>query len=118
MRSIQALNLKSKCFLSGELVLDLSRLFECDMEDLKHELYQARNVVQRRAQCGNDLSSVLEFTSFLEPYKKVFHQLICLCRIALALPESSATCERSFSVLKPININMNNIGVLNKTVLI
>lgn len=97
MRGIQALS-----FLSEEIVLSLACLYDCDIEDLKHELYQARKVVQRRAGCGNELSSVLEFTTFLEPYKEVFQQLFRLCRIALALPVSSATCERSFSVIKLI----------------
>uniref|UniRef100_A0AAX7VMJ6 TTF-type domain-containing protein n=1 Tax=Astatotilapia calliptera TaxID=8154 RepID=A0AAX7VMJ6_ASTCA len=100
MRGIQALNPKSKSFLSEEIVVSLAGLYDCDIEDLKHELYQARKVVQRRAGCGNELSSILGFTTFLEPYKEVFHQLFRLCRIALALPVSSATCERSFSVLK------------------
>uniref|UniRef100_A0A3P8QPS5 TTF-type domain-containing protein n=1 Tax=Astatotilapia calliptera TaxID=8154 RepID=A0A3P8QPS5_ASTCA len=97
MRGIQALNPKSKSFLSEEIVVSLAGLYDCDIEDLKHELYQARKVVQRRAGCGNELSSILGFTTFLESYKEVFHQLFRLCRIALALPVSSATCERSFS---------------------
>lgn len=122
MRGIQALNPKSKSFLSEEIVVSLAGLYDCDIEDLKHELYQARKVVQRRAGCGNELSSVLEFTTFLEPYKEVFHQLFRLCRIALALPVSSATCERSFSVLKLIKNHLrttmtderlSNIGVLS-----
>uniref|UniRef100_A0A3Q4M441 HAT C-terminal dimerisation domain-containing protein n=1 Tax=Neolamprologus brichardi TaxID=32507 RepID=A0A3Q4M441_NEOBR len=122
MRGIQALNPKSKNFLSEEIVVSLAGLYDCDIEDLKHELYQARKVVQRRAGCGNELSSVLEFTTFLEPYKEVFHQLFRLCRIALALPVSSATCERSFSVLKLIKNHLrttmtderlSNIGVLS-----
>ena len=36
MRAIQALNPKSKSFLSEEMVLGLACLCECDLEDLKH----------------------------------------------------------------------------------
>ncbi|XP_026034437.1 zinc finger MYM-type protein 1-like [Astatotilapia calliptera] len=42
MRGIQALNPKSKSFLSEEIVVSLAGLYDCDIEDLKHELYQAR----------------------------------------------------------------------------
>lgn len=122
MKGIQALNPKSKSFLQEETVFSFANIYECDLEDLKHELHQARRVVERKAQSGIDLSSVLEFTVFLEPYKEVFHQLFRLCRIAIALPVSSAGCERSFSALKLIKTHLrttmnderlSNIGVLS-----
>lgn len=96
MRGIQALNPKNKNFLSEETVSSLDSLYECDLDNLKHELYQASRVVERKAQCGNELSSVLEFTTFIEPYKDVFYQLFILCCIAISLPISSASCEHSF----------------------
>uniref|UniRef100_A0A3B4WFJ0 TTF-type domain-containing protein n=1 Tax=Seriola lalandi dorsalis TaxID=1841481 RepID=A0A3B4WFJ0_SERLL len=122
MRGIQALNPKGEIFLEERTVLRLACLFDCDVEDLKHELYQTKKVIQRKAQCGTELSSILDFTSFLEPYKEVFHQLFRLCRIAIALPVSSANCERSFSALKLIKNHfrttmnddrLGNIGVLS-----
>lgn len=100
MIGIQALNIKSKIFLLEETVLSLVSLYECDRENLKHELHQARRVVQRKAQCGNELSSVLEFTIFIESYKKVLSAFLLMS----ALPVSSASCERSFSMLKFIKI--------------
>ena len=68
------------------------------------------------------MSNILDFTIFLEPYKEVFHQRFHLCRIALALPVSSASCERSFSALKLIKSHLrttmnddrlSNLGVLS-----
>lgn len=106
MRGIQALNPKNKKMLSEETVSSLDSLYECDLYNLKYELYQARKVVERKAQCGNELSSVLEFTTFIEPYKDVFYQLFILCCIAIALSVSSACCEHSFSVLKLIKDNL------------
>uniref|UniRef100_A0A671M6X3 DUF4371 domain-containing protein n=1 Tax=Sinocyclocheilus anshuiensis TaxID=1608454 RepID=A0A671M6X3_9TELE len=62
------------------------------------------------------------FTNFLEPFKEVFYQLFRLCCIALALPVSSASCERSFSALKLIKTHLRttmtddrlgNLGVLS-----
>lgn len=111
-----------KAFLEEETVLCLACLYDCDVEDLKHELYQAKKVIQRKAQCGTELSSILDLTSFLEPYKVVFHQLFHLCSIAIPLPVSSASCKRSFSVLKLIKNHLrttmnddrlSNIGVLS-----
>uniref|UniRef100_A0A667Z4Q8 TTF-type domain-containing protein n=1 Tax=Myripristis murdjan TaxID=586833 RepID=A0A667Z4Q8_9TELE len=102
MKGMHALNPKDISFLEEKTVLRLGCLFDCDVEDLKHELYQIKKVIQRKAQCGTELSSILDFTSFLEPYKEGFHQFFHLCRIAIALPVSSASCERSFSTLKLI----------------
>lgn len=51
MRGIQALNPKGKSFLEEATVLHFGSLYDCDIEDLKHELYQAKKVVQRKAQC-------------------------------------------------------------------
>ena len=39
---------------------------------------------------------------FLEPFRQVFFELFSLCKIAIVLPVSTATCERSFSTLKLI----------------
>ena len=122
MRGVQALNPKGKSFLEEATVLRFGCLYDCDVEDLKHELYQAKKVVQRKAQCGTEMSSILDFTTFLEPYREVFHQLFHLCRIALALPVSSASCVRSFSALKLIKNHLrttmnddrlSNLGVLS-----
>ena len=48
------------------------------------------------------MGNILDLTVFLEPYQEVFVELFRLCKIALALPVSSAACERSFSALKLI----------------
>ncbi|KAL3997012.1 hypothetical protein ACER0C_009668 [Sarotherodon galilaeus] len=94
MRGIQALNPKSKSFLSEEIVLSLAGLYDCDIEDLEHELYQTRKV----------------FTTFLEPYKEVFHQLFRLCRIALALPVSTYKNHLRTTMTDE---RLSNIGVLS-----
>lgn len=55
-------------------------------------------------------------------HKEVFHQMCKLCKIALALPVSTASCERSFSMLKLIKTALrstmtdersNNLRVLS-----
>ena len=42
-------------------------------------------------------STILSFLSFLAPFKAAFHELHRLCKIAISLPVSTASCERSFS---------------------
>lgn len=49
-----------------------------------------------------NLTSLLEFTEFLEPFSEVFFELFRLCKIAMALHVSTAACECSFSTLKLI----------------
>ncbi len=122
MQGIQALNPKSRNFLDEETIFSFARIYECDTDDIKHELHQVRRVLERKFQTGIELSSLLEFTIFLEPFKEVFYQLFRLCCIAVALPVSSASCERSFSALKLIKTHLRttmtddrlrNLGVLS-----
>ena len=123
MRGIQALNPKSTCFLQEEAVFRLGEIYESDSEDLSHELHQTRRLLQRKQQSGMaNLSGIVELAVFLEPHKDVFHELFRLCKIAIALPVSSAACERSFSALKLIKTHLrttmaddrlSNLGVLS-----
>ncbi len=61
-------------------------------------------------------------SSNIHTFEKVFYQLFRLCCIAVALPVSSASCERSFSALKLIKTHLrttmtddrlSNLGVLS-----
>ncbi len=44
--------------------------------------------------------SILDLAVFVEPFKDVFQEFFRLCKIAVAIPVSTAACERSFSCLK------------------
>lgn len=73
-------------------------IYGTNLEDLKHELHQAKRILERKKADGmKTLTSLLEFTEFLEPFNEVFFELFRLCKTALALPVSTAACERSFS---------------------
>ncbi len=107
MKGIHALNPKNSGFLQEEAVFCFGEIYESDSEDLRHELHQARRLLQRKQQSGmQKLSSIVELAVFLEPYKDVFHELFRLCKIGLALPVSSAASERSFSALKLIKTHL------------
>ena len=122
MRGIQALDPKSKSFLQEAAVFRLGEMYASDSEDLGHELHQTRRLLQRKQQSGMlNLSGIVELAIFPEPHKDVFHELFRLCKIAIALPVSSAACERSFSALKLIKTHLrtmtddrlSNLGVLS-----
>uniref|UniRef100_A0A671K1Y8 HAT C-terminal dimerisation domain-containing protein n=1 Tax=Sinocyclocheilus anshuiensis TaxID=1608454 RepID=A0A671K1Y8_9TELE len=100
MHGIQALHLKSSTFLQEEPLFSFAEIFDSNIEDLKHELYQTKRVLERKGK--NQMTSLIEFVVFLEPFKEVFHELFRLCKIAIVTPVSSAACERSFSALKLI----------------
>ncbi len=66
--------------------------------------------------------STVELVCFIEPYREVFFELFRLCKIAVTLPVSSASCERSFSTLKLIKTflrstttdeRLSDLGVLS-----
>uniref|UniRef100_A0A671TYV4 TTF-type domain-containing protein n=1 Tax=Sparus aurata TaxID=8175 RepID=A0A671TYV4_SPAAU len=100
MNSIQALNPKSDAFLKETALLSFRKL--------KTGMQTPSNTV--------------ELVQFIEPYKDVFFELFRLCKIAVAIPVSSASCERSFSTLKRVKTclrstisdeRLSNLGVLS-----
>ena len=84
------------------------RLYNADIDDLGHELHQFRRVLDRKVQSGEVKRpcSTVELFFFLETYREVFFELFRLCKIAVTLPVSSASCECSFSTLKLIKKNL------------
>lgn len=59
---------------------------------------------------------------FVEPFKDVFQEFFRLCKIAVAIPVSTAACKRSFSCLKLIKTHLrcsmaeyrlNDLGILS-----
>lgn len=97
MKGIQALNPSSGTFLREEDVLFLARAYDSNTDDLKHEVPQIRRVLERLAKSDETVpTTLLKFVSFLESYNDVFFELFRLCKIAVVLPVSSASCERTF----------------------
>lgn len=123
MNIIQALNPKSDAFLKETALLSFARLYDSDINDLGHELHQFRRISERKIKTGMQTpSNTVELVQFIEPYKDVFFELFRLCKIAVAIPVSSASCERSFSTLKRVKTclrstisdeRLSNLGVLS-----
>jgi hypothetical protein len=87
-----------------------AEIYGSDIDDLAHELHQAKRLLERSAQDTNFIkpSTLLSFLSFLTPFKEAFHELHRLCKIAVSLPVSTASCERSFSALRQIKTYVRN----------
>uniref|UniRef100_A0A087YHR8 Uncharacterized protein n=1 Tax=Poecilia formosa TaxID=48698 RepID=A0A087YHR8_POEFO len=91
MQGVQSLNPKSATFLNEE------PLIAFDLDDLKHEVHQAKCLLDQRIKSDLDTPcTLLDFIVFLEPYKEVL----------LVSPVSTVSCERSFSALKLIKSNL------------
>nr|XP_054594271.1 zinc finger MYM-type protein 1-like [Nothobranchius furzeri] len=124
MSSIRSLHPKSDAFLKDTTLFEFGHLFDANIEDLGHELHQFKRLLDRKIKTGvvEKLSDTVELIRFTEPYKEVFYEFFRLCKIAVALPVSSASCERSFSTLKLVKTylrstttdeRLSNLGVLS-----
>ena len=109
MAGIQSLNPMSESFLNSDVLTAFAEAYESSTDDLKHELHQAKRLIERKKQAGVEVpASLLQLAVFMEPYKDAFHELYRLCQIAVTIPVSSAACERSFSALKRIKTYLRN----------
>ena len=107
MKGIHALNPQNSNFLDQAALFSFGEIYNANLDDLFHELHQAKRFLVRKMTAGvQPLTSLLEFTAFLEPVGHVFYELFRLCKIAVALPVSTASCERSFSAMKLIKTHL------------
>ena len=106
---IQALTPSHATFLDAAYLKSFAELYRCDMEDISHELHQLKRLLHRSAASfATDERSLVSLASFLEPYRMAFHELYKLITIALVIPVTSASCERTFSALKLIKTHLRN----------
>ena len=80
-------------------------------------MYQLRCLIDRTKEKDDVVPcTMLELAKSLEPYKLAFQELYRSVCIALTLPVSSASCERSFSPVvesRPIHPHRNNVKQAN-----
>jgi len=114
MRGIEALGPQSKRFADFSEIQQFAEAYCADTSDLQHELHQAKRMLERLSISAKiDASvavpvSLLQFVSYLSRYGEAFHELYRLGRIAVSLPVSTASCERSFSALRQIKTWVRN----------
>ena len=86
----------------------MAQLYGIKKDDLLAEVHQMRRLLERKKEQGETLSSTLEFLSMLKPYKDSFEDIYKLLRIAVTLPVTSASCERSFSCMRSVKTYLRN----------
>lgn len=107
MRGIQALNPNSTSFCDKNTLFAFAKMYGCHLVDLEHELHQVKRLLDRKVKQGMQTPhTIVDLTAFIEPYQEVFDVFARLCKIALALPVSTAACERSFSCLKLVKTHL------------
>lgn len=104
LRSISALDPRSSRFMSKEHIEPMASHYGVELSDLAVELHQAKRLIQRKSTERDrvQISTLVQLSSFLSPYKDAFPDLYKLITIALVLPPTSASCERSFSSMRMI----------------
>jgi hypothetical protein len=120
MKGIDALNPSSNNFADFSGIKQFAEAYTADITDLTHELYQAKRLLERMPDEGKPITLV-SFVSHIGRYKEAFPELYRLGVIAISLPVSTASCERSFSVLRHIktwvrnsisNDRLDNVAIL------
>ena len=86
----------------------MSRYYGISDENLKAELHQVRRLLEKTREKGHTINTTVEFLSLMGPYKDAFEDLYKLLCIALTLPVTSASCERSFSCLRRLKTYVRN----------
>lgn len=97
MKSVQACSPQSRSFLHSDELSGLTEAYGIDADSVAVEAALATAALR-----GKEMESIGDVLRELAPLKVAFPSLIQVVHIALTLAISSATCERSFSVLKRI----------------
>lgn len=98
-------------FLDPVKTVEFGKLYGCNLDELAGEIVVAARAVERRQNELKDdgcvgLATVLDVVSFLHGLKLAWPTLMFLGHVALCLPTSTASCERSFSVLKLVKTHL------------
>ena len=107
LRGIQALCPSSEIFGEFSSVSPFAEAYGADLDDLSHELHQAKRVLHRM-KIEDRPTTLVGFISHIERYGDAFAELRRLGVIAISLPVSTASCERSFSALRHIKTLVRN----------
>ncbi|XP_064078483.1 uncharacterized protein LOC135195906 [Macrobrachium nipponense] len=92
-------------FLHKDDLKSFALSYSVKQSDLKHELPSVKKLLQKELQPP---TSLVEFLSFNHPYKSAFDCLYRLLLIAVTLPVTSASCERSFSKMEIVKTFLGN----------
>ncbi|XP_066990863.1 uncharacterized protein [Macrobrachium rosenbergii] len=100
LRSISALDPRSSMFFNAEITESMAVQYGVELSDLPVEVRQAKRLIQRKESEGVKLTTFVQLSPFMSPYKDAFPDLCKL--LTIAIPPTSAACERSFSSMRLI----------------
>lgn len=98
----------SQSFLNLEILQEFASRYSIDEQDLIHEVYQAKRLLERKAVDGQVIQTMQDLAAFIYPFKDAFAALFSLIKIGLVLPVNTASCERSFSTMRQIKTYLRN----------
>ncbi|XP_066978926.1 uncharacterized protein [Macrobrachium rosenbergii] len=108
LRSISALDPRSSKFFNAEIIEPMAVQYGVELSDLAVEVRQAKRLIQRKESEGVKITTLVQLSSFMSPYKDAFPDLCQLLTIAIVLPPTSAACERSFSYTRLIKNDLRS----------
>ena len=107
LKAISYLHPASEHFASFSRIESLAKHYGSDTEMLKSELKILPTTIKKYELSNNiKISNLLNLLDLLEKYKLVFCETYNLVVIAVTIPVSSATCERTFSCLRRLKTYM------------
>ncbi|XP_073729785.1 zinc finger MYM-type protein 1-like [Misgurnus anguillicaudatus] len=99
LKGIQACSPKSENFLSESHLDEIARHYSIDLKT--EEVLVAKNFLARKTEAGCPPQDMLAVHNLLDP--DMFPSLRATIQVALTVPVSSCSCERSFSVLRRLH---------------
>lgn len=99
LKGIQACSPKSENFLSKSYLDELARHYSIDLKT--EEVLVAKNFLARKTEAGCPPQDMLAVHNLLDP--DMFPSLRATIQVALTVPVSSCSCERSFSALRRLH---------------
>ena len=109
LNGISALHPETQSFLAYDVLKPFAEHYHCDTESLQVELKLISKTITRyESKNERAIKKLAEFVKFLEEFQLAFHEIYKLAVIALTIPSSSASCERSFSCMRRIKTYLRN----------
>ena len=99
LKGIQACSPKSQNFLSESHLDELAKHYSINLK--KEEVLVARNFLARKTEAGCPPRDMLAVHNLLD--SDMFPSLKAIFQVALTVPVSSCSCERSFSALRRLH---------------
>ena len=104
---IAALCPGQQSFLCEKDLIQFSVAYSVNPDDLKHEVPLIQKLLTKEPQ--QQPKTIVRFLSLLLPYEATFDCLYKLLLIAVTLPLTSGSCERSFLKMKLIGTFLRNL---------